>query len=53
MATNRDYEKKIYTDDDDELVSHPFFEKTCFYGKYNPDSVYPGGIRGTGLQHHS
>lgn len=53
MATNRDYEKKIYTDDDDELVSHPFFEKICIYAKYNPDSVYPGGLRGTGLQHHS
>lgn len=29
MAASKDYEKKVvYTDDDDELVSHLFFEKT-------------------------
>lgn len=29
MAASKDYEKKVYTDDDDELVSHPF-KKTTF-----------------------
>lgn len=28
MAASKDYEKKVYTDDDDELVSHPFKKTT-------------------------